>query len=104
MLSFTSTGIGLVLDVGGFRDVPCERNGALWSNFTATGIAGPARVSRSTARAAIVAALNPRKARPEQKIEAGVELIMAIARCMAAQPSRSIYETRGLDFIELRRS
>ena len=37
----------------------------------------------------------PRKARPEQKIDAAVALIMAIARCMAAQPARSVYETRG---------
>jgi phage terminase large subunit-like protein len=44
----------------------------------------------------------PRKARPEQKIDAAVALIMAIARCMAAQPKRSVYETRGLRFISLR--
>jgi hypothetical protein len=44
----------------------------------------------------------PRKACPEQKIDAAVALIMAIARCMAAQPPRSIYETRGLTFISLR--
>ena len=42
----------------------------------------------------------PRKARPEQKIDAAVALIMAIARCMAAQPARSVYESRGLAFIE----
>jgi phage terminase large subunit-like protein len=44
----------------------------------------------------------PRKARPEQKINAAVALIMAIARCMAAQLKRSIYETLGLTFISLR--
>jgi hypothetical protein len=37
-----------------------------------------------------------------QKIDAAVALIMAVARCMAAQPTRSIYETRGLTFISLR--
>ena len=31
-------------------------------------------------------------------------LVMAIARCMAAQPVRSVYETRGLEFIEVRGS
>lgn len=41
----------------------------------------------------------PRKPRPEQKIDAAIALIMAIARCMAAQPARSIYETRGLIFV-----
>ena len=41
----------------------------------------------------------PRKARPEQKIDAAVALIMAIARCMASQPARSVYETRGLTFV-----
>jgi hypothetical protein len=29
---------------------------------------------------------------------------MAIARCMAAKPRVSVYETRGLEFIELRMS
>lgn len=41
----------------------------------------------------------PRKARPEQKIDAAVALIMAMARCMAAQPARSVYESRGLVFV-----
>ena len=41
----------------------------------------------------------PRKARPEQKIDAAVALIMAIARCMAAQPARSVYESRGIQFV-----
>jgi phage terminase large subunit-like protein len=37
----------------------------------------------------------PRKARPENKIDAAVALIMAIGRAM--QPTtRSVYETRGL--------
>jgi hypothetical protein len=48
--------------------------------------------------------VRPRKARPEQKIDAAVALIMAIARCMAAKPRVSVYETRGLEFIELRMS
>ena len=41
----------------------------------------------------------PLKARPEQKIDAAVALIMAIARCMAAQPARSVYESRGVIFL-----
>jgi phage terminase large subunit-like protein len=41
----------------------------------------------------------PRKARPEQKIDAAIALIMGIARCMVAKPRRSIYETRGLQFV-----
>jgi phage terminase large subunit-like protein len=41
----------------------------------------------------------PKKARPDQKIDAGVALIMAIARCMAAQPPVSIYETREMIFV-----
>ena len=41
----------------------------------------------------------PRKARPEQKIDAAIALIMAIARCMAAKPPASVYETRGLIFV-----
>jgi phage terminase large subunit-like protein len=48
-------------------------------------------VGRYDARANVY----PRKARPEQKIDAAVVLIMAIARCMAAQPARSVYESRG---------
>jgi phage terminase large subunit-like protein len=38
----------------------------------------------------------PRKARPEQKIDAAVALIMAIAQGMAEKPPVSIYESRGL--------
>ena len=56
-------------------------------------------VGRYDARANVY----PRKARPEQKIDAAVALIMAIARCMAAKPARSVYETRGLEFIDLQR-
>jgi phage terminase large subunit-like protein len=41
----------------------------------------------------------PRKVRPEQKIDAAVALIMGIARCMAAKPRVSVYETRGLEFV-----
>lgn len=41
----------------------------------------------------------PRKAKPEQKIDAAVALIMAMGRCMAAQPKPSIYETRGINFV-----
>lgn len=37
----------------------------------------------------------PRKARPENKIDAAIALIMAIARAMQPQ-QRSVYETRGL--------
>ena len=36
--------------------------------------------------------------------DAAVALIMAIARCMAAKPRASMYETRGLELIELRMS
>ena len=52
-------------------------------------------VGRYDARANVY----PCKARPEQKIDAAVALIMAIARCMAAQPARSVYESRGLVFV-----
>ena len=38
----------------------------------------------------------PRKARPEQKIDAAIALTMGTARCMAAKPFVSVYETRGL--------
>ena len=38
----------------------------------------------------------PRKARPENKIDAAIALIMGIARCMAAKPKASVYATRGL--------
>ena len=38
----------------------------------------------------------PRKARPEQKIDGAIALIMGIARCMAAVDTASVYETRGL--------
>jgi phage terminase large subunit-like protein len=37
----------------------------------------------------------PRKARPENKIDAATALIMAIARCMT-EPGPSVYSTRGL--------
>jgi phage terminase large subunit-like protein len=37
----------------------------------------------------------PRKARPENKIDAATALIMAIARCMT-EPGPSVYATRGL--------
>jgi hypothetical protein len=39
-----------------------------------------------------------RKARREQKIDAAVALIMAIARCMAGKSRGSVYETRELQF------
>ena len=52
-------------------------------------------VGRYDARANVY----PRKARPEQKIDAAVALIVAIARCMAAMPARSVYESRGLIFV-----
>lgn len=42
----------------------------------------------------------PRKARPENKIDAAVALIMGIARCMTHVSTRSVYETRGLLVIE----
>ena len=38
----------------------------------------------------------PRRARPEQKIDAAIALIMAVARCGAENPFVSVYETRGL--------
>jgi phage terminase large subunit-like protein len=41
----------------------------------------------------------PRKPRPEQKIDAAIATIMAIARCMEARPKRSVYETRGISFV-----
>jgi phage terminase large subunit-like protein len=37
----------------------------------------------------------PRKARPENKIDAAIASIMAIARCMT-HPGLSVYTTRGL--------
>jgi phage terminase large subunit-like protein len=37
----------------------------------------------------------PKKARPENKIDAAIAVIMAMARCMTA-PGPSVYETRGL--------
>ena len=52
-------------------------------------------VGRYDARANVY----PRKARPEQKIDAAVALIMGIARCTAAKPRVSVYETRGLEFV-----
>ena len=52
-------------------------------------------VGRYDARANVY----PRKVRPEQKIDAAVALIMTIARCMAAQPARSVYESRGVIFV-----
>ena len=44
------------------------------------------------------------KARPEQKIDAAVIADHSDGRCMAAMPRVSVYETRGLDFIEFGRS
>ena len=41
----------------------------------------------------------PRKARPENKIDAAVALIMAIARCMT-DPGPSVYASRGLLTLE----
>jgi phage terminase large subunit-like protein len=41
----------------------------------------------------------PRKPRPEQKIDAAIALIMALARCMVAKPAASVYESRGLLFV-----
>ena len=42
----------------------------------------------------------PRKARPEQKIDAAVALIMGIACCMAAEAGAyQVHETRGVIFI-----
>lgn len=41
----------------------------------------------------------PRKSRVENKIDPAVALIMTIGRCMVARPARSIYETRGMQFI-----
>ena len=41
----------------------------------------------------------PRKTRPEQKIDAGIALIMGIAGCTAAKPARSVNETRGIQFV-----
>jgi phage terminase large subunit-like protein len=38
----------------------------------------------------------PRKARPENKIDAAVALMMGIARVMTSIPTTSVYETRGL--------
>jgi phage terminase large subunit-like protein len=39
----------------------------------------------------------PRKARPEQKIDAAIAVIMATARSITERPFVSVYETRGLD-------
>ena len=41
----------------------------------------------------------PRKARPENKIDGAIALIMGIARCMTHLDATSIYETRGLGFV-----
>ena len=41
----------------------------------------------------------PKKARPENKIDAADALIMGIGRAMVQPPSRSVYETRGLTFL-----
>jgi phage terminase large subunit-like protein len=38
----------------------------------------------------------PKKARPENKIDAAMAAIMAIARCMAAQEQPSVYAERGI--------
>ena len=38
----------------------------------------------------------PRKARPENKIDAAVATIMAIARAMSHVDATSVYESRGL--------
>jgi phage terminase large subunit-like protein len=42
----------------------------------------------------------PRKARPENKIDGAIAMIMGIARCMTHVETRSVYETRGLLVIE----
>ena len=52
-------------------------------------------VGRYNARANVY----PGRARWEQKIDAAVALIMAVARCMAARPACSVYESRGLTFV-----
>lgn len=36
----------------------------------------------------------PRKAKPEQKIDAAITIIMSIGRALASQPARSRYEDR----------
>jgi len=38
----------------------------------------------------------PRRTREDQKIDAAVALIMALARCMTNKTEVSVYETRGL--------
>jgi len=38
----------------------------------------------------------PRKARPENKIDATMALIMCIARCMQNTETLSVYEGRGI--------
>jgi phage terminase large subunit-like protein len=42
----------------------------------------------------------PRKARPENKIDGAIALIMGIARCMTTTETKSIYETRGFLIVE----
>jgi phage terminase large subunit-like protein len=42
----------------------------------------------------------PRKARPENKIDGAIALIMGIARCMTHVETRSVYETRGMTLVE----
>jgi phage terminase large subunit-like protein len=42
----------------------------------------------------------PRKARPENKIDGAIALIMGIARCMTHVESKSVYATRGLLIIQ----
>jgi hypothetical protein len=38
----------------------------------------------------------PRRTREDRKIDAAVALIMALARCVTAKQTVSVYETRGL--------
>jgi hypothetical protein len=69
---------------------PCATTAVqCWSGASATWSAG--RI--------VGGKLYPTKQRPEQKIDAAVALIMATARCMAAQPVRLGLRSRSLIFV-----
>jgi phage terminase large subunit-like protein len=56
-------------------------------------------ISNVVGRYDVRANVYPRRVRPEQKIDAAIALIMAVARCMAEKPFVSVYETRGFTIL-----
>jgi phage terminase large subunit-like protein len=56
-------------------------------------------VSNVVGRYDVRANVYPRRVRPEQKIDAAIALIMAVARCIAEKPFVSVYETRGFTIL-----